>query len=71
MLAQADDPTTRKIALDIVKFAQTMPPVKTRHEERLEAARRATGGGKFQGGARAWQGAKAGAGAGRGASEIT
>jgi hypothetical protein len=50
MLAQADDPTTRKIALDIVKFVQAMPPVKTLHEERLEAARRATGGGKFQGG---------------------
>jgi hypothetical protein len=49
--AQANDPASRKIALDIVKFAQTMPPARTQHEEKLEAARRAAVGGKFQGGA--------------------
>jgi hypothetical protein len=51
MLAQSDDPAARKAALDIMKFVQVMPPVRTRHEERLAAARQADGGGIFHGGA--------------------
>jgi hypothetical protein len=45
LLAQSDDPATRKTAQDILKFVQTMPDGKTLHEERLAAARRVDGGG--------------------------
>jgi hypothetical protein len=51
LLAQAEDSKAQKAALEVMKFVQTMPPMKTRHEESVDAARRTTGGGISQGGA--------------------